>query len=79
MYFSQIYNETVKDLLVPGKPLNLLEAEQVKVSGLSVHKPLNADHLLRILEDGNKNRSQHPTDANAESSRSHAVFQVFLF
>ena len=37
-----------------------------------------------MLEDGNKNRTQHPTDANATSSRSHAVFQVrvcqgFLF
>ena len=29
-----------------------------------------------MLEFGNKNRTQHPTDANAESSRSHAVFQV---
>ena len=29
-----------------------------------------------MLEDGNKNRTQHPTDANATSSRSHAVFQV---
>ena len=31
-----------------------------------------------MLDFGNKNRTQHPTDANAESSRSHAVFQVFL-
>jgi len=29
-----------------------------------------------MLASGNKNRTQHPTDANAESSRSHAVFQV---
>lgn len=29
-----------------------------------------------MLHYGNKNRTQHPTDANAESSRSHAVFQV---
>lgn len=32
-----------------------------------------------MLENGNKNRTQHPTDANAESSRSHAVFQVMSF
>ena len=31
-----------------------------------------------MLEFGNLNRTQHPTDANAESSRSHAVFQVFV-
>lgn len=29
-----------------------------------------------MLEFGNNNRTQHPTDANAQSSRSHAVFQV---
>ena len=39
-------------------------------------KPTTADQLLMMLESGNKNRTQHPTDANAESSRSHAVFQV---
>ena len=31
-----------------------------------------------MLEFGNHNRSQHPTEANATSSRSHAVFQVFI-
>lgn len=31
-----------------------------------------------MLEYGNRNRTQHPTDANAQSSRSHAVFQVFV-
>ena len=29
-----------------------------------------------MLHYGNRNRTQHATDANAESSRSHAVFQV---
>ena len=29
-----------------------------------------------MLTVGNQHRTQHPTDANAESSRSHAVFQV---
>ena len=48
----------------------------VNIPGLSVHRPSGPDHLLRILESGNANRTQHPTDANAESSRSHAVFQV---
>lgn len=31
-----------------------------------------------MLAMGNANRTQHPTDANATSSRSHAVFQVRL-
>ena len=39
-------------------------------------QPRSAQELMHMLEFGNKNRTQHPTDANAESSRSHAVFQV---
>lgn len=69
----------VRDLLVPGKPLSLHESgKNVQVTGLSRHRPKDAMDLLSILSKGNLNRSQHPTDANAESSRSHAVFQVFL-
>ena len=48
----------------------------VAIPGLSVHRPTDADGLLAFLQKGNANRTQHPTDANAESSRSHAVFQV---
>ena len=46
------------------------------VGGVSFHTPKTAEDLLEMLEKGNRNRTQHPTDANQESSRSHAVFQV---
>lgn len=46
------------------------------VAGLTLNNIKTARELLNMLENGNKNRTQHPTDANAESSRSHAVFQV---
>ena len=46
------------------------------VSGLSSHIPNGAAEILAMLERGNGNRTQHPTEANATSSRSHAVFQV---
>lgn len=39
-------------------------------------QPASAEQLLEMLANGNKNRTQHPTDANATSSRSHAIFQV---
>lgn len=39
-------------------------------------KPKSAEEILQMLDYGNKNRTQHPTDVNASSSRSHAVFQV---
>lgn len=77
--YLEVYNETVRDLLQPGKLLNVQEnGTQVLVPGLSLHKPKDADDLLKMLAFGNQNRSQHPTDANEESSRSHAVFQIFV-
>lgn len=48
----------------------------ITVTGLSLVKPNGAEDLLSLLRYGNSNRTQHPTDHNAESSRSHAVFQV---
>lgn len=74
-----MYNENVFDLLKPSKtPLQLREDAKygVMVVGLTLHNIKTARELLNMLENGNKNRTQHPTDANAESSRSHAVFQV---
>ncbi|CAH3186205.1 unnamed protein product, partial [Porites evermanni] len=78
--YLEVYNETIRDLLMPGQPLAVREDPQrgVCVSGLTLHKPSSAEELLGMLEFGNNNRTQHPTDANAQSSRSHAVFQVFV-
>uniref|UniRef100_A0A8C8AS30 Kinesin-like protein n=1 Tax=Otus sunia TaxID=257818 RepID=A0A8C8AS30_9STRI len=41
-------------------------------------KPKSAEEILQMLDYGNKNRTQHPTDVNASSSRSHAVLQIYL-
>jgi kinesin family protein 18/19 len=49
------------------------------VAGLSEHCPSSADEVMKLLELGNSRRTQHPTDANAQSSRSHAVLQVLYF
>ncbi|XP_059157943.1 uncharacterized protein LOC131942219 isoform X2 [Physella acuta] len=78
--YSEVYNEQVRDLLMPRGNLPIREDKNVGViiAGLSLHKPKTAEELLHMLQFGNKNRTQHPTDANAESSRSHAVFQVFV-
>nr|XP_006816577.1 PREDICTED: kinesin-like protein KIF18A-like [Saccoglossus kowalevskii] len=78
--YLEVYNENIRDLLNPGMPLAVREdsTKGVVVSGLSLHQPSSAEDLLHMLEYGNQNRTQHPTDANAQSSRSHAVFQVFV-
>ncbi|XP_071584641.1 kinesin-like protein KIF18B isoform X2 [Heliangelus exortis] len=78
--YQEVYNEQIHDLLEPKGPLTIREDPEkgVVVQGLSFHQPASAEQLLKMLADGNKNRTQHPTDANASSSRSHAIFQVHV-
>jgi hypothetical protein len=77
---GQVYNENVRDLIQPSGPLQLRGdgTNDVRIPGLSVHRIANADDLFAFMARGNKNRTQHPTDANAESSRSHSVFQLYV-
>lgn len=78
--YLEIYNENVQDLLHKSGQLHLREDGRcgVVVAGLEPIAIQNAEELLLLLAEGNKNRTQHPTDANKESSRSHAVFQVYI-
>ncbi|KFQ37507.1 Kinesin-like KIF18A, partial [Mesitornis unicolor] len=78
--YLEVYNEQIRDLLVNSRPLAVCEDTQkgVVVQGLSLHQPKSAEEILQMLDYGNKNRTQHPTDVNASSSRSHAVFQIYL-
>lgn len=70
----------VYDLLVyDNKPLFLRECgNTTSVAGLTIKMVNNVDELIEMLRKGNNNRTQHPTDANSESSRSHALFQVYI-
>ncbi|XP_061212555.1 kinesin-like protein KIF18A [Neopsephotus bourkii] len=78
--YLEVYNEQIRDLLVNSGPLAVCEDTQkgVVVQGLTLHQPKSAEEILQMLDYGNNNRTQHPTDVNASSSRSHAVFQVYL-
>lgn len=77
--YLEVYNEQVMNLLTKTGPLKLREDSNGVVVGGLVLKPIfAADELLDLLALGNRNRTQHPTDANAESSRSHAIFQVHI-
>ncbi|RMY97432.1 hypothetical protein D0862_08077 [Hortaea werneckii] len=80
--YLEIYNEQIRDLLNPGtggrQGLMLREDanQAVSVAGLSSHKPQNVQEVMDMVIRGNGNRTQSPTEANATSSRSHAVLQV---
>ena len=82
--YVEIYNERLHDLLrgdaEPPRDLAMRVAgegsDQVVVVGLSTHEPQSAADVFALLGAGNARRTQAPTDANAESSRSHAVFRL---
>ncbi|XP_051579953.1 kinesin-like protein KIF18A [Myxocyprinus asiaticus] len=78
--YLEVYNEQIRDLITNSGPLAVREdgSNGVVVQGLTLHQPKSAEHILEALDYGNKNRTQHPTDMNATSSRSHAVFQIYL-
>lgn len=83
--YLEIYNETIRDLLVPGgsnggnkSGLMLREDsnQSVSVAGLSSHHPQNVQQVMDMIMRGNEYRTMSPTEANATSSRSHAVLQI---
>ncbi|CCH44210.1 Kinesin-like protein [Wickerhamomyces ciferrii] len=79
--YLEIYNETIRDLMQPdngGKLLTLREDanSRINVSNLTTHKPQSVEDVMDMIIIGNKNRTSSPTEANATSSRSHAVLQI---
>ncbi|KAI9861445.1 MAG: kinesin-like protein Klp5 [Trichoglossum hirsutum] len=79
--YLEIYNETIRDLLVPGgSKAGLMLREDanqaVSVAGLSSHHPKNVEEVMDMIMRGNEYRTISPTEANATSSRSHAVLQI---
>ena len=75
----EVYNEMVYDLFTEdSSPLEMRQGQDghYVVSKLSVLHPRTVDEVQCMLMEANKRRRQSPTDANQESSRSHAVFQI---
>ncbi|CAL9093845.1 unnamed protein product [Musa acuminata var. zebrina] len=77
--YLEVYNETVRDLLSPGRPLVLREDKQgIVASGLTQYRAYTTDEVMTLLQQGNQNRTTEPTRANETSSRSHAILQVVV-
>ena len=79
MSYLEIYNELIRDLLVPtGTFLELREDAKgtIQVAGLSELIAKTPEEVMDMLHKGNRARTQEPTKANKTSSRSHAVLQV---
>lgn len=83
--YLEIYNEQIRDLLSPdptppGQGLQLRDStggkNRISVVGLTEHTPRSPEEVLGMITEGNRRRTMSPTEANAVSSRSHAVLQV---
>ncbi|XP_027168312.1 kinesin-like protein KIN-8A isoform X1 [Coffea eugenioides] len=77
--YLEVYNETVRDLLSPGRPLVLREDKNgIVAAGLTQYRAYSTDEVMALLQQGNQNRTTEPTRANETSSRSHAILQVMI-
>ncbi|KAL3247812.1 hypothetical protein MRX96_056885 [Rhipicephalus microplus] len=53
-------------------------AKVIAISNLSIYKVKESRAVFEFLLIGNRNSRQHATHANSKSSRSHAIFQVYV-
>ncbi len=81
--YLELYNENIIDLLVSKeKNTSKLKVYQTKtgtaVSGLSRHAVHNYYDIEQLLTSGNNKRTTSCTKMNNTSSRSHAIFSIYL-
>ncbi|KAK1754789.1 kinesin-like protein KIF1A [Echria macrotheca] len=84
--YFEVYNEHVRDLLVPvvpGQPPYYLKIRESPVEGpyvkdLTEVPVRNINEILRYMRAGDGNRTIASTKMNDTSSRSHAVFTIML-
>merc|ERR550519_75578 len=78
--YFEIYSGKVFDLLSGKTKLRVLEdgKQQVVIVGLTETAVECVEDVLQLITNGNNLRTSGQTSANANSSRSHAVFQIIL-
>ncbi|KAI8815863.1 Kif2 motor domain in complex with Adp, partial [Fimicolochytrium jonesii] len=76
--FFEIYTGQVYDLLSHKSRITLLEDHTgaIRIQGLTEESPPDLPSLLRLVSLGNEARTTGTTEANPDSSRSHAVLQL---
>ncbi|KAH7285868.1 hypothetical protein KP509_33G049400 [Ceratopteris richardii] len=78
--YMEVYNETVRDLISPGRTLVIREdmKQGIVVAGLTQSRVSSEDEVMALLHQGNQNRTTESTRVNETSSRSHAILQVMV-
>ena len=82
--YLEVYNELIYDLLSgethedASTSLELRDDPErgATVAGLKRVKVADGDDVMELLRQGNARRKTEPTEANATSSRSHAVLEI---
>lgn len=77
--YVEIYNEMIRDLLVPASGYLQLRDDNdkgVSIAGVTQFAAESTEQVMELLLIGNKRRTTEATNANQTSSRSHAVFQI---
>ncbi|XP_060598856.1 chromosome-associated kinesin KIF4-like [Ruditapes philippinarum] len=79
--YLEIINEDLQDLLVNNKKDSLTIREEngvIKLPGLREVPVSNTEETMKYLEQGCNNRTTAATAMNNTSSRSHAIFSVYI-
>lgn len=79
--YLEIYNETIRDLLVAQQQqlqLKEVPGDGIIVQNLTQHNVNSIEQCENLLNIGNLNRQTGTTMMNAESSRSHSIFTISL-
>ncbi|KAJ2707511.1 hypothetical protein FB645_000687 [Coemansia sp. IMI 203386] len=79
--YMEIYMERIRDLLSPTEsnlPVHEDKANGVYVKGLMEVFVSSVDEVYEVMRQGAKNRVVAYTNMNAESSRSHSIFQITI-
>jgi kinesin family protein 3/17 len=82
--YLELYNENVRDLLSDKekgaqlKHLDLKEHPDRGVYGLTMHRITSAKQAQKLMTKGWTQRSTGETLMNQESSRSHAIFTIYV-
>ena len=79
MHPVQLYNEEVNDLLAQDNTkLQIHESKEsgIYVAGLREEIVTSVEHVLQLLEEGDRLRHVGETKMNKNSSRSHSIFRM---
>ena len=79
--FIEIYNETIKDLLSNDNSIVELKTDSKKglvLKNALIKKISNENEAFNLIMKGNKNRTEKFTEYNNNSSRSHAILNIYI-